>query len=94
VIKSIEPYSFTKGTLKEEVFLRHIKPTKQAYLDNVRLLICPFTCDTIVKTRVQWEGRFNIVQDYEALIIRAGSLDDDKPFPSDIEHVFDQSYHT
>jgi hypothetical protein len=26
--------------------------------------------------------------------IKAGSLNDDKPFPPDVEHVFGQSYHT
>jgi hypothetical protein len=38
MIKSIEPYSSTKGTLREEVCSRLIKPTTQVYLGNVGLL--------------------------------------------------------
>jgi hypothetical protein len=38
LIKSIEPYSSTKGTLREEVCSRLIKPTTQVYLGNVGLL--------------------------------------------------------
>jgi hypothetical protein len=38
MIKFIEPYSFTKGTLREEVYSKHIKPITQAYLSNVGLL--------------------------------------------------------
>jgi hypothetical protein len=38
MIKSIEPYSSTKGTLREEVCLRLIKLTTQVYLGNVGLL--------------------------------------------------------
>jgi hypothetical protein len=38
MIKSIEPYSSTKGILREEVCLRLIKPTTQVYLGNVGLL--------------------------------------------------------
>jgi len=38
LIKFIEPYTSTKGTLREEVCSRLIKPTSQAYLGNVRLL--------------------------------------------------------
>jgi hypothetical protein len=38
MIKSSEPYSSTKGTLRKEVCSRLIKPTTQAYLGNVRLL--------------------------------------------------------
>jgi hypothetical protein len=68
VIKSIEPYSSTKGTLREEVCSRLIKPTTQVYLGNVGLLTRPLTCGTIVQTRVQREGRPNIVQGPEALI--------------------------
>jgi hypothetical protein len=45
-----------------------IKPTTQAYLGNVGLLTRPLTCGTIVQTRVQQEGRLNIVQDPETLI--------------------------
>jgi hypothetical protein len=67
VIKSIEPYSFTKGTFREEVCSRLIKPTTQVYLGNVGLLTRPLTCDTIVQTRVQREGRPNIVQGPEAI---------------------------
>jgi hypothetical protein len=43
-------------------------PTTQVYLGNMRLLTRPLTCDTFVQTRVQWEGRPNIVQGTEALI--------------------------
>jgi hypothetical protein len=68
LIKSIEPYSSTKGTLREEICLRLIKPTTQVYLGNVGLLTRPLTCGTIVQTRVQREGRPNIVQGPEALI--------------------------
>jgi hypothetical protein len=68
MIKSIEPYSSTKGTLREEVCSRLIKPTTQVYLGNVGLLTRPLTCGTIVQTRVQREGRPNIVQGLEALI--------------------------
>jgi hypothetical protein len=68
LIKFIEPYSSTKGTLREEVCSRLIKPTIQVYLSNVRLLTRPLTCDTIVQTRVQREGRPNIVQGPEVLI--------------------------
>jgi len=38
VLKSLEPYSFPKGTSREEVCSRLIKPTTQVYLGNVRLL--------------------------------------------------------
>jgi hypothetical protein len=38
MIKSIESYYFTKGTLREEVCLRLIKLTTQVYLGNVGLL--------------------------------------------------------
>jgi len=38
MITSIEPYSFPKGVLREEVCSRLIKPTTQTYLDNVGLL--------------------------------------------------------
>jgi len=38
MIKSIKPYSSTKGTLRKEVCSKLIKPTTQVYLDNVRLL--------------------------------------------------------
>jgi hypothetical protein len=38
MLKPIEPYSSTKGTLKEEVCSRLIKSTTKAYLDNVKLL--------------------------------------------------------
>jgi len=38
MIKSIEPYSSTKGTLREEVCSRLIKPTTQVYLGNMGLL--------------------------------------------------------
>jgi hypothetical protein len=38
MIKSIEPYSFTKGTLRKNVYSRLIKPTTQVYLGNVGLL--------------------------------------------------------
>jgi hypothetical protein len=38
MIKSIKPYSSTKDTLREDVCLRFIKPTTQAYLGNVGLL--------------------------------------------------------
>jgi hypothetical protein len=38
LIKSSEPYSSTKGTLREEVCSRLIKPTTQVYLGNVGLL--------------------------------------------------------
>jgi len=41
MIKSIEPYSSTKGTLREEVCSRFIKPTTQVYLGNVGLLTSP-----------------------------------------------------
>jgi len=68
VIKSIEPYSSTKGTLREEVCSRLIKPTTQVYIGNVGLLTRPLTCGTIVQTRVQREGMPNIVQGPEALI--------------------------
>jgi hypothetical protein len=44
MITSIEPYSFPKGTLKEEVCSRLIKPTTQAYIGNVGLLTRPLTC--------------------------------------------------
>jgi hypothetical protein len=36
--KSIEPYSSTKGILREEVCSRLTKPTTQVYLGNVGLL--------------------------------------------------------
>jgi hypothetical protein len=61
LIKSIEPYSFTKDTLREEVCLRLINPTTQVYLGNVELLTRPLTCSTIVQIHVQWEGRPNII---------------------------------
>jgi hypothetical protein len=38
LLKSIDPYSFTKCTLRGEVCSRLIKPTTQVYLGNVRLL--------------------------------------------------------
>jgi hypothetical protein len=38
LLKSLEPYSFPKGTSREEVCSRLIKPTTQAYLGNVGLL--------------------------------------------------------
>jgi hypothetical protein len=44
VLKSLEPYSFPKGTSREEVCSRLIKPTTQAYLGNVGLLTRPLTC--------------------------------------------------
>jgi hypothetical protein len=44
LLKSLEPYSFPKGTSKEEVCSRLIKPTTQAYLGNVGLLTRPLTC--------------------------------------------------
>jgi hypothetical protein len=44
LLKSLEPYSFPKGTSREEVYSRLIKPTTQTYLDNVGLLTRPLTC--------------------------------------------------
>jgi hypothetical protein len=38
ILKSLEPYSFPKGTLREEVCSRLIKSTTHAYLGNVGLL--------------------------------------------------------
>jgi hypothetical protein len=38
MIKFIEPYSSTKGTLREDVCSRLIKPTTQVYIGNVGLL--------------------------------------------------------
>jgi len=67
-VKVHESYSSTKGTLREEVCSRLIKPTTQVYLGNVELLTHPLTCGTIVQTRVQREERPNIVQGPEALI--------------------------
>jgi len=52
LIKSIKPYSYTKGTLRKKVCSRLIK----------------LTCGTIVQTRVQRERRPNIVKDPEVLI--------------------------
>jgi hypothetical protein len=53
LIKSIDSYSSTKGTLREDVCLRLIKPTTQVYLNNVTLNTaphvwhyCPNTCTT------------------------------------------------
>jgi hypothetical protein len=57
LIKFTEPYSSTKGTLREEVCSRLIKPTTHAYLSNVRLLTRFLTYDTIVQTRIQHDGR-------------------------------------
>jgi len=58
MIKSIEPYFFTKGILREEVYSRFIKPITEAYLGNVRLLTgphvwyyCPNMCTTGVKAQ-------------------------------------------
>jgi hypothetical protein len=68
MIMSIKPYSPKKGTSREEVYSRLIKPTTQVYLGNVGLLTRPLTCGTIVQTRVQREGRPNIVQGPKALI--------------------------
>jgi hypothetical protein len=68
LIKFIEPYSSTKGTLREEVCSRLIKPTTQAYHGNVGLLIHPLTFGNIVQTRVQREGSPNIIQGPEILI--------------------------
>jgi hypothetical protein len=45
LIKSIEPYSSTKGTLRKEICSRLIKPTTQVYLGNVGLLTL-FSGDT------------------------------------------------
>jgi hypothetical protein len=44
LLKSLEPYSFPKGTSREEVCSRLIKLTTQAYLGNVGLLTRPLTC--------------------------------------------------
>jgi len=68
MMKSIEPYSFTKSTLRKYVCSRLIKPTIQIYIGNVGLLALPLTCGTIVQTRVQWEERPKIVQGPETLI--------------------------
>jgi hypothetical protein len=38
LLKSLEPYTFPKGTSREEVCSRLIKPTTQANRDNVGLL--------------------------------------------------------
>jgi hypothetical protein len=38
MIKFIEPYSFTKSTLKEEICSRLIQPTTQVYLGNVEFI--------------------------------------------------------
>jgi len=66
MIKSIEPYSSTKDTLRKEVCSRFIKPTTQVYLTKVRLLTRSLTCDTIVQTNVQRERMSNIVKAYKA----------------------------
>jgi len=68
MIKSIEPYSSTKGTLRVEVCSRLIKPTTQVYLGNVGLLTRSFMCGTMVQIRVQRERMPNIVQGPEVLI--------------------------
>jgi hypothetical protein len=47
MIKSIEPYSSTKCTLREEFCSRLIKLTTQVYLGNVELL-------TSVKVLIKW----------------------------------------
>jgi len=44
LLKSLELYSFPKGTSKKEVCSGLIKPTTQAYLGNVGLLTRPLTC--------------------------------------------------
>jgi hypothetical protein len=36
IVKSNEPYSFTKGTLREDVCSMLIKSTTQAYLSNLK----------------------------------------------------------
>jgi hypothetical protein len=52
MIKSIEPYSSKKCTLREEVCSRLIKPTTQVYLDNVGLLTLGRTCKVKVRRGV------------------------------------------
>jgi hypothetical protein len=51
MIKSIESYYFTKGTLREEVCLRLIKPTTQVYLGNVGLLV------RLVRNNIQYSNQ-------------------------------------
>jgi hypothetical protein len=57
ILKSLEPYSFSKGTSREEVCSRLIKPTTQTYLGNVRLLTRPFTCGIFLPKHVFNIGR-------------------------------------
>jgi hypothetical protein len=57
LLKSLEAYSFTKGTLREKVYSRLIKPTTQAYLGNVGLLTRPLICSIILAKYVFNIGR-------------------------------------
>jgi hypothetical protein len=56
-LKSLEPYSFPKGTSREEICSRLIKPTTQAYLGNVGLLTRPLTCGIFLAKHVFHIGR-------------------------------------
>jgi len=57
LLKSLEPYSFPKGTSREEVCSRLIKPTTQANLDNVGLLTRPLMCGIFLAKHVFNIGR-------------------------------------
>jgi hypothetical protein len=72
MIKFIEYYSSTNGTLREEVCSRLIKPTTQIYLGNVRLLTrSELMTSALIEDGTQWlinnpglvnlndEGHFN-----------------------------------
>jgi hypothetical protein len=56
LLKSLEAYSFPKGTSREEVCSRLIKPTTYAYLDNVGLLTRPLTCDIFLPNTCSTSG--------------------------------------
>jgi hypothetical protein len=67
LIKFIEPYSSTKGTLREDVCLRLIKPTTQVYLGNVGLLTRSLRVILLSKHVYNGEGMLNIIQGPEVL---------------------------
>jgi hypothetical protein len=55
IIKFIKHCFSTKGTLREKVYLRLIKPTTQLYLGNVRLLTrSKLMTSTLIEKGTQW----------------------------------------
>jgi len=95
MIKSIEPYSFTKGTLRKNVYSRLIKPTTQVYLGNVGLLtiipssLLPLSWQRHTQQMSFWSGSLEHEMKYQRNLITLISF---THFP--YHHYLEQYQHT